>query len=320
MKSLVTIVIVVVAGLIIAGQALFIVDETKFAVVTRFGEIQRVLRAPGLRVKTPFIEEVKFFDNRLLRIDVPTRSMPDREQQFLDIDAYARYRIKDPRRFLLTLRDEFIAQDRIGNIVASELRQVVAGKDRTDIIGGQSTVQPDGTIVVQPKKTEEGVETREALTQEVITGANEAIKSPENNFGVEIVDVSIKRADFPETVEQSVFNRMRTERNVQADRLRAEGAEENLKITADVDKQVTVIRAEAERTSNELRGEGEAEAIAILAEALERDPELFAFLRSLEAYEKFLPENSTVVLSSEDELFKFLESPNPATPTPTPTP
>lgn len=315
-----TIVIVVVAGLIIAGQALFIVDETKFAVVTRFGEIQRVLRAPGLRVKTPFIEEVKFFDNRLLRIDVPTRSMPDREQQFLDIDAYARYRIKDPRRFLLTLRDEFIAQDRIGNIVASELRQVVAGKDRTDIIGGQSTVQPDGTIVVQPKKTEEGVETREALTQEVITGANEAIKSPENNFGVEIVDVSIKRADFPETVEQSVFNRMRTERNVQADRLRAEGAEENLKITADVDKQVTVIRAEAERTSNELRGEGEAEAIAILAEALERDPELFAFLRSLEAYEKFLPENSTVVLSSEDELFKFLESPNPATPTPTPTP
>jgi membrane protease subunit HflC len=308
--------VVLVVAVIVASQALFTVDQTQFGVVTRFGQIQRIIEEPGLKVKTPFIEQVTHFDNRLLRIDVRIESMPDREQQFLEIDAYVRYRITDPRKFLERLRDEFTAGGRIGNIVISEIRRVVAASDRTEIIGGVTRKEADGTVVVDANKTEDGVDSREALTRLVLLGANAAVKSPENDFGVDIIDVRIKAADFPGTVEQTVFNRMRTERDVQAQRLRAEGAEQNLTITADVDREVTIIRAEADRTANALRGEGEAEAIRILADALGQDEEFFAFRRSLEAYTKFLTQNSTLVLSSENDLFAYLESPLIPTPEP----
>lgn len=303
-------ILVIIVGAVVGSQALFVVDQTQFGVVTRFGEIQRTLREPGLKVKVPFIESVNRFDKRLLRIDVPTESMPDRDQQFLEIDAYVRYRINDPRKFLERLRDEFTAADRIGRIVISELRRVVAASDRTEIIGGIAQSQDDGTLVVIPNRTEQGVETREALTRQVLTDSNAVVGSSENDFGIEIVDVRIKAADFPGTVEQTVFNRMRTERDVQAQRLRAEGEEQNLTITTDVDRQVAIIRAEADRTANSLRGEGEAEAIRVLAEALEEDPEFFAFRRSLEAYTNFLTEKSTIVLSSENDLFQYLEGPD----------
>lgn len=303
-------VLVIIVAAIVGSQALFVVDQTQFGVVTRFGEIQRTLREPGLKVKVPFIESVNRFDKRLLRIDVPAESMPDKDQQFLEIDAYVRYRINDPRKFLERLRDEFTAADRIGRIVISELRRVVAASDRTEIIGGIAQSQDDGTLIVIPNRTEEGVETREALTRQVLTDSNAVVGSSENDFGIEIVDVRIKAADFPATVEDTVFNRMRTERDVQAQRLRAEGVEQNLTITTGVDRQVAIIRAEADRTANRSRGEGEAEAIRILAEALEQDPEFFAFRRSLEAYTNFLTQKSTIVLSSQNDLFQYLESPD----------
>ncbi len=303
-------VLVIIVGAIVGSQALFVVDQTQFGVVTRFGEIQRTLREPGLKVKVPFIESVNRFDKRLLRIDVPAESMPDKDQQFLEIDAYVRYRINDPRKFLERLRDEFTAADRIGRIVISELRRVVAASDRTEIIGGIAQSQDDGTLIVIPNRTEQGIETREALTRQVLNDSNAVVGSSENDFGIEIVDVRIKAADFPSTVEDTVFNRMRTERDVQAQRLRAEGVEQNLTITTDVDRQVAIIRAEADRTANRSRGEGEAEAIRVLAEALEQDPEFFAFRRSLEAYTNFLTQKSTIVLSSQNDLFQYLESPD----------
>lgn len=294
---------------LLATQVFYGVDETKFAVITRFGEIQRVITNPGLQTKIPFMDQVNLFDNRLLRIDVRIESMPDKDQQFLEIDAYVRYKILDPERFLLRLKDEFTAQNRIGNIVISELRRVVAASDRADIIGGTAETQADGTIIVVPKITDDE-ETREALTRKVVEGANLAVESKENNFGVKVIDVRIKAADFPATVEQTVYNRMRTERNVQAQKLRAEGEEQNLKITSDVDREVAIIRAEAEKISNTLRGEGEGQAIALFAEALEQDPEFYAFNRSLEAYETIITEKDILVLSSKDELFKYLESPS----------
>jgi membrane protease subunit HflC len=269
-------------------------------------------------VKAPFVEQVTRYDKRLLRIDVRVESMPDMESQFLEIDAYVRYRITDPRRFLLVLRDELTAGNRIGNIVISEIRRVVAESERTEIIGGIPETRPDGTLMVVRRKTPEGVDTREALTRRVIDGANAAVQAAEDGLGVgvEIKDVRIKSADFPATVEQSVFNRMRTERDVQAQRLRAEGAEQNLTITADVDREVTIIRAEADKVGNQLRGDGEAEAIQIFAEALGQDPEFYAFRRSLEAYTTFLTQNTTVVLSSENDLFQYLDSPMAPTPEP----
>lgn len=290
-----------------AGFGVFYaVDETEYVVITQFGEVKRAITTPGLKFKSP-IETVVRFDKRLLRIDVPTASMPDKDSQFLLIDAYVRYRIRDPKVFLENLRDEITAGSRIGNLVIAAIRAEVGLRDRKDIIGGDPVTLEDGSIIVEPKVTEDGVPSRVAMMQLVLVRIRE---SAEEGFGVEIRDVRIKRADFPTATENSVFDRMRSERSVQAQRLRAEGEEQYLTITAVVDKEVVVIGANAERDANILRGEGEAQAIQILAEALERDPEFFAFRRSLEAYGNFLTEGTTLVLSADNDLFRYLESPN----------
>ncbi|MCH7859453.1 MAG: protease modulator HflC [Candidatus Marinimicrobia bacterium] len=246
--------LLVLTGVGLVTQSLVIVDQTQFGVVTRFGDIQRVYRNPGLKFKLPVVEQITRFDKQLLRVDVRTESMPDRESQFLEIDAYLRYRITDPRKFWTRLRDETTAAGRISVIVISEIREAVAGSERTDIIGGEPAVLEDGKIIVVRKKTAEGLDTRTALMERVRNRSDANVNAADKDWGVQIVDVKIKRADFPPNVEQTVFNRMRTERDVQAKRFRAEGEEEGLTITADVDREVTIITAEADRESNQLRG------------------------------------------------------------------
>jgi membrane protease subunit HflC len=300
---------VVLLAAILGPQFLFTVDQTQHVVITRFGEVRRVISNPGLNVKMPFIDTVNVLDNRILRIDVPPASMPDVDSQFLDIDAYVRYRILDPRAFRETLVNELTASSRIGAITIAQLRQEIGGRIRTDIIGGESTDLPDGTKEVDARLID-GIPTREAITRLV----RDRTQTEANRFGVEIVDVRIKRADFPQAVEANVFNRMRTERAVQAERLRAEGEEEFLNRTAGVDRQVTVIQAQANQTSNELRGDGEAEAISILAQALGQDPEFYSFLRSLDAYRLILRDQTTAVLPADSDLFQYLQSPNPPAP------
>ncbi|MDE2765626.1 MAG: protease modulator HflC [Chloroflexota bacterium] len=309
MRILAPIVALIIAVVIVGPQTFYTVDETQFVVITRFGEVQRVIQAPGLNVKAPFIDQVNVLDSRILRVDVPPSSMPDVENQFLDIDAYARYRIIDPRSFREVLLNEINAASRISNIVIAELRAEIGQRNRTEIIGGRLGASAAGTIsVVEPILDANGTAAREAITRRVRDRSDALVQG--QAFGVQILDVRIKRADFPAATEESVFARMRTEREVQAQRLRAEGEEEFLTITADVSRRVEVIAAEAEEASNRLRGEGEGEAIGILAEALERDPELFSFLRSLEAYKQFLQENTTLVLNANSDLFRFLQNPS----------
>ncbi len=300
---------VIVVGSIFAQLAglgvLYTVDETEHAVITRFGNVQRVISNPGLKFKSP-LEAVTSFDKRLLRINVPTAAMPDKESQFLEIDAYVRYNIIDPRAFLETLRDQDTASARIGNLAIAALRAEVGTRDRRDIIGGDPISLADGTIIVTPRVNESGTKAREEMRANVLDRVK---TTAELDFGVTIHDLRIRRSEFPSAAEASVYQRMRTERAVQAQKLRAEGEEQYLTITADVDRAVRIILAEAEKEANKLRGEGEAEAIAVLADALEEDPEFFAFRRSLETYSKALKEGTTLVLSSESDLFGYLSSP-----------
>lgn len=284
----------------------YTVDETEYAVITQFGAVQRTEKDPGLKFKSP-IETVIKFDRRLLRIDVPTAPMPDKDSQFLEIDAYVRYLIDNPRTFLENLQNESTAGLRLGNLAISAIRDEVGLRDRKDIIGGDPITLDDGTITVEPRLSENGSPSREAMMVLVLERLKE---DAEEEFGVTIVDVRIKRADFPTAAENSVFDRMRSERSVQAQRLRAEGEEQYLTITADVTKRTRVIKADAERDAQILAGEGEAEAILILAAALEKDPEFFAFRRSLEAYANFMKEGTTLVLPSDNDLFRYLETPS----------
>ena len=299
-------VVLVVAAIIVVPQALYTVDETQYVVITRFGEIQSEQREPGLRVKVPFIDVANRLDKRLLRVDVPPAGFPDIDSQFLDIDAYVRYRITEPRSFREVLTNEVTAGGRISQLVIAALREEVGQRSREEIIGGLPVSLPDGSQRVDPI-VENGVAAREQLTRNVRAIIDQ--RAREQAFGVEIVDVRIKRADFPATIIETVFTRMRSERQIQANALRAQGEEEYLSRTADVDRRVEVIRAEADETANLLRGEGEGEAIRILAEALEQDPEFFAFRRSLEAYRQFLGDNTTLVLPADSDLFQFLQTP-----------
>ena len=301
-------IVLVIAGVIVVPQALYTVDETQFVVVTRFGEITRVERNPGLKVKAPFIDTANRLDKRILRIDVPPTSMPDVDNQFLEVDAYVRYRIEDPRKFIERLRNENNARATLQQIVIAALRDEIGRSTQPQIIGGRLIGIQEDRTEVEHLENADGVDTRAAIVARALATANQAVQSSENDFGVTIVDVRIKRADFPEATEENIFIRMRTERSVQAQRLRAEGEQQYRTRVADVDRQVEIIAAAADREANQLRGDGEGEAIQVLAEALNQDPEFFAFRRSLQAYAAFLKDNTTLVLPADSELFQFLQS------------
>ena len=307
------IVIAIVLFLGIVGpQLLYTVDESQLTVVTRFGEIRGINTTPGLKMKAPFIDSVNRFDKRLLRVDVPPSTLPDKEKEFLDIDAYARYRITDVKKFFEKLGNLNRADDRIGRIVISALREEVAKRSKEEIIGAvveETTVdQETGEEVRLVIATN----TRQEILDRVLAASDAAVNDSENDFGVRILDVRIKRDDFPEASQQNIFTRMRAERDRISREFRAKGQEERDKVEAAANRERTIILAEAERDAARLRGEGEAAAITIFAEALQQGPEFFAFQRSLEAYKAFLTTKATVILSTDSDLLQFLQNPRGA--------
>lgn len=277
-------ILLLVLAAIILPQTLVIVDETELAIITRFGDPQRSIRSPGLYIKTPLIDSVTKFEKRLLIFDAPAESLLTADKKRLIIDVYARGRITDPLMFFRTLRSVTQARSRVIDIVASELRLEVAQDSQTDII--------------------------KLKREEVENKVRDAVRPRIAQFGIDVVDVRIKRADFPQAVATSVYERMKAERKVIADRERAQGAEADLQKRAEVDRQAVEIRSEARKRSDIIRGDAEASAITIFAEALEQDPDFYRFVRKLEAYRVFISENTTVVLPSDSDLFEFLQSPS----------
>jgi len=274
------IVILLIIGAIIASQALFIVDETNQAIILQFGEPINTVQAPGLNVKLPFVQNVILFEKRVLSSDAPPQEYLTADKKRLVVDHVTRWQITDPLLFFKAVRTEAGARARLDDIVFSELRQELA------------TVS-FGEVIAQE---------RENIEERVAESAAE--KSSE--FGIKVVDVRTKRADLPEEVEQSVFDRMRAERQRESSLFRAEGEEQANIIRAQADRAGTVIRAEGEQEAQQLRGEGEAAAISIYAEALSQDPEFYAFSRRLEAYAGILKQGDTVIIPADLEFFRFL--------------
>lgn len=348
MRFLAVLVVLIIAGLIVIPQTFFTVDETQLAIVTRFGAYQRTHAQPGLYVKTPFVESVTKFDSRLLRVDAPTASLLTRDKKNLVIDSYARYKIVNPLLFFQSLRSELQAEARVGDIVASRLRREVAldlqeeiiSETREQVMGRVTEASNRDEIelgilldlpgqIDNPEVTIEVTEIREpdedpargrpatleefnALRRDParLEGFDVKYFLPvSSTLGIDIVDVRIKRADFPPDVATSVFSRMEAERERIASGLRATGAEQDARIRADVDRRVNVILESAQGESALLRGEAEQEAIDILAEALEKDPEFYDFRRSLEAYINSFDGQTTIVLDPDSDLLKYLQNP-----------
>jgi len=287
MRRVASIVVVVLAlaALIILPQSLFIVDQTRQAIVLEFGAPVAQYTTPGIKVKVPFIQSVVSFEKRILTSYPPSGEYLDTAKKRLVVDHVARWRIADPLRFYQTVTDELGGLGRLQPIVFSEMR---------DELALHATVE---MIAVERERIMETVAGR--------------VQPKVADFGIEIVDVRIRRTDLPDEVLNSVFARMRAERDRIAMQYRAEGEEQAARVRANADKERTIILAQAYEESQILRGEGDAEATRIYAEAFTQDREFYAFVRSLEAYQKFLPQGSTLVLSTESELFKYLVSPRP---------
>ena len=311
MRNLVIAGVVVIVALIVISQSLYVVQETEQVVVTRFGDVQNVHTSPGLYAKAPFVDTITTYDRRLLRIDAPPSQFLDRDINILEIDVYGRYKIVDPRAFLQTLTTEDNARSILAQRINSSLRAEVAERSREEIIGGDVELDESG----EPVTDDEGnsrvraTDSRTELLDDVRVAVQENLAAEDPSFGVEMVDIRVKRADFPQEVAGRIFERMRSDREKISRRLRAEGEEEARTRRAAADREVEVILAAADRDSNRLRGDGEAQAIAILAESLNKDPDFFSFRRSLDAYKEFLSQDTTVILSSESEIFKYLQSP-----------
>lgn len=272
--------ILVLGGGIVGASALFTVSQTEQAMVMQFGNPKRVIREPGLAVKMPFIQNVVYYDNRVLDLDPRPEQVTLADQKRINVDAFARYRIVDPLRFFQALRTEAAFRDQVGSILNSAVRDSMARNTLTDLLS--------------EKRNDIMVEIEDRLAGET------------KDYGIEIVDVRIGRTDLPPEISQTVYNRMRSDRVKEANQLRADGAKAKLEIESRADRDKTVILAEAQRQSQILRGDGDAERNRVLGEAYGQDPEFFAFYRSMTAYREALASGDTnLVLSPDSDFFRF---------------
>ena len=265
---------------IIASSALFTVHQVQQAIVLQFGKPVRVVQEPGLSWKIPFLQNVRYYERRILDLDPPEFEVLLDDKKRIKVDACARYQILDPLKFLQVVGTEATARNRLSNLVNSSLRRVIAKTSLTDLLS------PERGQLMEQIQVE--------------------VASKAKALGINVTDIRIGRTDLPTETSQAVFNRMRTEREREARELRAQGQETAQKITAEADRDRTVILATAKRKAETLRGEGEGERNLILGKAYGQDPDFFQFYKSLAEYQKSLVGNdTTMVLSPDSDFFRY---------------
>lgn len=279
---LIGVIVVLVVAAIVANQVIVVVDETNQAIITQFGEYRRSINEAGIHFKLPFVQKVNYLERRMLSSDALSQEYLTLDKKRAVVDHVTRWRIANPLQFFVTVRTEMGAQARLDDIVFSELRRQMGVHNLEDVIA----------------------EKREPIMESIA----ESSRGEATRFGIEIVDVRLKRADLPPAVQQSVFQRMEAERMRESSRYRAEGEERGALIRAEAERERTVILADAQEMAQALRGEGDAQAITIYAEAFNQDPEFYAFSRRLEAYRKLLGNQDILVLDSDSDFFKYLVS------------
>ena len=267
-------------AILLLMQSVFTVHQTQKAIILQLGKPIGEALGPGLHFKLPFIQNVLFFDSRILNYDARSAEALTKDKKAILLDNYARWRILDPLVFYQRLRTIPNAQSRLDDIIYSELRVVVGTYDLTEVVSTK----------------------RQEIMEKVMEQANNLIKE----YGVRVVDVRIKRTDLPPENQRAIFNRMTAERERQAMEYRSEGERDATMIRATTDRDRAILLAEAQKKSQVLRGEGDAEATRIFAEAMSQSPDFFEFVRSLEAYKKSLTTGTRMVLESDDAFLRFL--------------
>jgi membrane protease subunit HflC len=276
-RTLILGIIAIVLG-VLATTVLFTVHQTQQVIVLQFGNPVGDISDPGLKFKLPW-QSLEYYEKRVLNLDPPVERVILADQKPLLVDSFARYRIVDPLHFFQTVRTERELRVRLGTIVNANVRNVLGNQNLASVLS----------------------EERIDIMREI----RESVNDQAQRFGIEIVDVRLRRADLPKETSQAVYDRMKTEREREAAEFRAQGFEQAQRIKAGADRESTVIRAEAEREAEILRGHGEGERTRILNDAYGRDPEFFSFYRSMQAYERALTAGTYMVLSPDSEFFNF---------------
>ena len=268
--------LVALSGFVVLNM-FFIVNEAEQALILQFGEPKSVIQEPGLHRKLPFIQNVVYYEKRVVDYDHPNEEVIAKDKKRLVLDTYMRYKITDPLEYRRTVRDESNVRQRLSSTVSSALRNVVGGLNMEDLLSSQRAA---AMAMIHKRANEEG-----------------------RAFGIEIIDVRIKRADLPAANSQAIFERMKSERLREAKEFRAQGEEAAQKIRSKAEKDRTVILAEARRDAETLRGEGDGIAVKLYAQTFSKDEEFFSFYRTMQAYQKALQGDSTTMVISPDSQF-----------------
>lgn len=282
MRQIVSIVLLAIIAVVVL-TGLFTVRETEQALVLQFGEPKRFVEEPGLHWKIPLVQNVEYFDKRILNLDVPEQEVIASDQKRLIVDAFARFRITDPLLTYQSVRSEQGARGQMSTLLQSQVRNILGDIAMREVVSGRRA--------------------------ELMGRIQQAVEAEADTLGINLVDVRLRRVDLPEANSQAIYARMRSEREREAAEARAEGREEAERIRAQAERERTVLLAEAERDSQRIRGTGDGEAVRIYANAFSQSPEFFEFYRTMEAYEKSLDgDKTTIILSPDSEFFKMLNT------------
>jgi modulator of FtsH protease HflC len=276
--------IIIIVALIIGLNSIFVVKETEFAIKFRLGEVVRADYEPGLHLKMPFINNVHKIEKRMITLDMRPEQMNTAEQKFVEVDYYVKWRVTDPRQFYVSTQggDMMFTRARLSQLIRNDLRDEFAQRTLSEVVSEQRREMMEGLVARADRRFQD--------------------------FGLDVIDVRIKKIELTDEVLNSVFERMETQRTEFANELRSLGRERAERIRADADRQVRVLLADAERDAQRLRGEGDARAIEIYAEAFERDREFYSFWRSLEAYDKsFGTEKDIMLMDTRSEFFRYFD-------------
>ncbi len=282
-KSLIATAVVIAVILIVGSSSLYTIQETEQGIVLQFGDPKQVVTEPGLHFKLPFVQNVVIYDKRVLLFENPSQEVIASDQKRLVIDAFAFYRIVNPLEFYQAVGTEDIARARLSNLLNASMRQLIGTVPLVDVISGE----------------------RERLMGDIRIRINREAQQ----FGVDVIDVRIKRADLPAENSQAIYQRMQTEREREAREIRAQGEEQSLRIRAEADRTRTVLISEARRQSEITRGEGDGEAVRIFADAFGQDVEFFTFYRTMQAYRTALnADDTTIILSPDGDFLQYFNN------------
>ena len=296
-------------GLLTLASSLYTISETEQVIITQFGEpVGQPHTDPGLHVKVPFIQQVHTFENRWLEWSGDPNQIPTRDKKYIWVDTYTRWRVKDPLLFYQRVRDERSAQSRLDDIVDGDTRNVIANNDLIEVV--RSSDRP-----FEETEEDAGIDTSAAeVIGKIAMGRNKITRAILEmsrpivaEFGIELVDVQIRRVNYVTEVQQKVFDRMVSERRRIAERSRSEGQGKAAEIRGQKERELKGIQSEAYRKAQEIMGKADGESTRIYADAYGRDPELYQFLKTMETYRKTMAADTTLILSTDGEFFKYLK-------------